>query len=200
MKTRNGFVSNSSSSSFIVAFDEKPQKDELLNILYPVNMKMGRRPSVSPDWGDGSVDARSATKIIYDQLKDKKPLTKKQILEEISGGYFEGYPQISHSTEDDPSWKIASEYTAATGKNIHACDADPAWRKRYEQANQQHWDAQRKLVDDAAKAYFDKVYSTKFKGKKCYEISFSDNDGDVFATLEHGNTFDNIPHIKISHH
>jgi len=202
MKIRNGFVSNSSSSSFVIAFDKKPTHSyDVLEVMFP-RQKDGRigKGVVAP-FGDEdeAVDALSAATLVWDQIKGQKPLTKKQIAEEISSGYFEGYPQMSYSSQDDPTWQIGRDYHAQTGKNIHDENADPVWKKKYEDAREKYWEDHRKAVDEAAKALMEKEFP-KFQGKKCYRVSFSDNDGSVFATLEHGDTFKSLPHVRISHH
>lgn len=199
MKIRNGFVSNSSSSSFVVAFDKKPKEHELLDILFPLD-KHKRREGVNSPWGCESegVDVYSATTIIWEQLKDQKPLTKKQILEEIQSGWFDGHPDSSDRFR--PEYEIAHEYEEKTGKSIYDKDADPAWKKKYDEAWKTAWDAYKKDVDVAAKVLLDRVWEKDFKGKKCFRFSFSDNDGHVFSVLEHGTTFRNCPHIRISHH
>lgn len=202
MKLRTGFVSNSSSSSFVVAFKKKPQEHELLDILFPFS-KEGGRPGVSSPWNyddeaSVGVDAVTTKTIIWEQLKDQKPLTKKQILEEIRSGWFEGHPDSSDRYHTE--YEIAREYTEKTGKNIYDKDADPVWKKKHNEAWKADSDAYRKDIDKAAKDLFDRVYENKFKGKKCFRFSFSDNDGHVFSVLEHGDTFRNCPHIRISHH
>jgi hypothetical protein len=37
-------------------------------------------------------------------------------------------------------------------------------------------------------------------GAEFYKFHYADEDGDYFATLEHGNLFHKLPHITISHH
>lgn len=203
MKIRTSFVSNSSSSSFVVAFKKKPKTDlELLSILFPLD-KSNYRTGVVADWEDASVDALSAATIIWEQLKDQKELTKDEILEEIESGWFEGHPVYNNNYYYDnhtESTKISKEYTSLFKKNIHDKDADPNWKKRYNDAWKKECDEYDRLVNKAAKELMDRVYPAKFKGKKCFRFSFSDNDGTVFSTLEHGDTFRNVDHIRISHH
>lgn len=196
MKIRNGFVSNSSSSSFIVAFQKSPKyQHEVEDTLFHSNIR-----GISSPYNDMFVDCRTAAKLIWDQIKDQKPLTKSQIFEEITSGYFEGYPNTSYSSEDDPSWRISNEYTKLTKKSIHDEDANPKWKKKYNDAWKKYYDDRQTLIDLAAKELMEREYPMKFKGKKAYRVVFSDNDGNIFATLEHGNTFDAVPHIRVSHH
>lgn len=199
MKTRQGFVSNSSSSSFVVGFKKVPKTDwELRDLLYPAG-KDGKRKNVSTDWSeDGGLDTASAATIVFKDLQGQKPLTAKQILEEINGGYFEGYPHIDWSNDKEPD-RIRREYKTLSGKDIYDEGADPQWFKKFKVAQDKEWADERAKVDAAAKEYWKKV-KAQFKGLKCYRFSYSDNDGSVFATLEHGDTFRSLPHIRISHH
>lgn len=196
MKLRNGFVSNSSSSSFVIAFNKKPtSRGELLDILFP--WKKDGRDGVC-GWDDEGVDAGTAATLIWQQLEDQKPLTKTEIFKEIRDGWFEGHPELSWSNLEED--RIREEYREISGKDIYDKDADPDWRKKYDKAHQTRWAEYEKAIDVAAKELFDRIYPMKFKGKKCFVVSFSDNDGQTFATLEHGDTFRNIPHTTISHH
>jgi hypothetical protein len=197
MKIRSGFVSNSSSSSFVVAFDKTPTSQwELLEMLYPPG-KDGQRVGVlSPYDFHESIDAGSAASLVWAQLEGQKPLRKHQILEEILTGYFEGHASINFDGEDRD---ISNEYKKLTGKSIYDDDADPKWKKRHADAQQRQWDDYDKANKEAAKALLEREYP-KFKGKKTFRFSFSDNDGSIFSVMEHGDTFGNRPHIRISHH
>ena len=44
------------------------------------------------------------------------------------------------------------------------------------------------------------AFAAQHVGKYLYEVEFSDNDGDFYCHLEHGPTFDAVPHVKFSHH
>jgi len=195
MKTRSGFVSNSSSSSFVVAFKKKPDGSyALLDLLF--NDKEGRQTGVRSPYGDEAVDALSAATIIWNQLEDQKPLTKKQIQEEIRSGWFEGHPEFNGFRTRDA---IQEEYYEKFKKNIYDEDADPDWKARHKKAQDKDFKDYAEACDRAANDACEKTYPM-FKGKKAYRFTFSDNDGSVFATLEHGDTFRSLPHIKVSHH
>ena len=43
-------------------------------------------------------------------------------------------------------------------------------------------------------------FVSEHKNKHCYEVEFSDENGQMYTQLEHGGTFDNVPHIRFNHH
>lgn len=43
-------------------------------------------------------------------------------------------------------------------------------------------------------------FCTNNKGNFLYFFSYGDEDGQFMSEMEHGGTFNNVPHIKISHH
>jgi len=80
MKVRNGFVSNSSSSSFIVAFEKRPNNsDEVEKLLYDISVRSHINTSVIAEKVYNDLSINSAT---LDEIADA-----------ISGGYFEGQPR-----------------------------------------------------------------------------------------------------------
>jgi len=198
MKIRNGFISNSSSSSFIVAFDKKPTHAyELMEILFPEN-KNNEQIGVNSPYEAFSIDPMSASTIIWNQLENQNPLNKSEILEKINSGWFDGHPE--YDIYNKPELKhISDQYTKETGKNIFDKDADEKWVKKYNDASNKIREEYIKEVKNAAKKLFDTKWEI-FKNKKCFLFTFSDNDGEIFSTLEHGDTFRNVPNIRISYH
>ena len=199
MKTRTGFISNSSSSSFIIAFDKHPKySDDVWKEMFPTDED--RKTGVpSPYDRNSDVDCGTASTLVWQQIEKQKPLTKAQMLKELDCGCFEGYPDIWNQNLDKEPRRIRKEYHELTGKDINDDDADKKWQKKYAVAQEKVWKKEHEMVKTAAKALFEREYP-KFKGKKVFVVNFSDNDGGVFTTLEHGETFRNIPHIRISQH
>lgn len=82
MKIRNGFVSNSSSSSFIVAFNDVPKSEkELQDLLFGEEKTIGVF--------DYKVPTKDISLIVFNDLLNNKPATKEQITEELQSGMFE---------------------------------------------------------------------------------------------------------------
>lgn len=169
MKIRNGFVSNSSSSSFVVAFPKKPKSaKDVQEILF------GTIPNFVNPWFDAKYadqedvafwPANEVAKIIYRDMKGQKPNSKIKILKAIEGGWFRGIPEFKH----------------------------------YEKEGKIDWDAYYKESNRRAKKIADDFIDEN-KDTFIYTFEYSDNDGRLSASMEHGSTFDNVPHIKISRH
>lgn len=98
MKTRNGFISNSSSSSFVVAFDKVPESKEELRamLFYP---DQPAYPDPYDDKGHSIdkvldavwVDMQEPIKATeWDGFEGSGPMTPEQVRQEFEGGHIEG--------------------------------------------------------------------------------------------------------------
>lgn len=171
MKFRKGFVSNSSSSSFLVVFDKIPESQEELKTLL-----FGSR-EVLAVYDDGITTERAAAVIwqdIQEQLGDL-PYDREKISSELSAQASDMiYKELGMAAYWGPDGESGEDTRAR-------------WKKmsdRTEQITEQ-------ITDE---------FLAKHEGKNILIFEYSDNDGSFYSTLEHGNTFDALPHERISKH
>jgi hypothetical protein len=192
MKIRNGFVSNSSSSSFIVGFSKIPTSPEALE------KEMFGSPC-EINWID--VDIKPSNFIaqrVFDDIKtgNATRLTKKQALDIILEGSFPGEPPY-HFKQDRESDKIEKDYREETGKDVYDDTADPKIKKLYRKVQQKEQDDDSRIRKIAAKAFLAGFWPS-LKGKKVFRFEYADDGGE--GIFEHGEIFRAFPHCQISKH
>jgi len=95
MKIRKGFVSNSSSSSFVVAFPSVPKSEEELRI------QMFGNDGEDMVW-DNDITIGRISQEVFENIGISGKATKKQIFESIAYGWFPErpeYPTIRYNEE-----------------------------------------------------------------------------------------------------
>lgn len=173
MKIRNGFVSNSSSSSFVVAFPHMPMSvEDLRQMLFGKETqyyspysedtyKTGYRVTITPTW-----PTRQVAESVWEQISNQTVNNKEAIADAARGGDFEGTPEYDYHRD--------------------SCD------KAY-------WDDFYHQEDEAAEKWVD-TFIKEHADSAIYTFEFSDNEGSYGCALEHGNLFENLPHIQVSRH
>ena len=196
MRVRSGFVSNSSSSSFIVGFAKIPETiEEMRSLLFPdgdhredigfrrdaeywtpehVAEKVFQDLTREPDgWHDGS---EASLKKVVEEIGTW------EIAEKMQSFPFEKMREVDlkfmakHEVRTSQFWMSYADWTQAR------CEVLDAWMTEIEAEFQKH----------IAEKYPDLV------GLELRYFCYSDEDGE--GVLEHGGTFDNVPHVRISHH
>ena len=245
MKIRNGFVSNSSSSSFVVAFPHKPESAEDVHQI----MFNGINDSISAyDDDDDELTCLEIAQRVFSCLQETDFLEAKdeEIIEEFSGRYY-----YSHNAYQ-PEW--CCELSRYCGSDSAAMEEIRQRTIKYEEKekeiNGKLWDVRRKYNMDKMPADLDRNawyekwkefaetndeykkirneeislcrshhnsedrespetrvakadlnnFKNDNKGAYIFIVEYSDNDGNANVTMEHGDIFRNVPHIRISHH
>lgn len=170
MKTRAGFVSNSSSSSFILVFDKKP---ESIAAVFDALFKGLPEGMVTTPWsepGEG-VGRLTAAEDVWNQISDQDSMTLEQVTDEFRNSWDSDFPETDWS----------------------------AWAKADEKQKQQMWKEQDAECDRVAKEKATAFWQ-KNKGKFLCSVCYHDNEGPFGSIMEHGDAFENIEYKRFSHH
>jgi hypothetical protein len=165
-----GFVTNSSSSSFIVAFDKVPNSwEEVLEMLFDAD-----KATVSEY--DLSMGNKEVAQIVFDDISKQTPNNLEKLKETFHGfddglENYRNYKKLEKQLWDSP-----------TSDERH---------KIYDEL---------KVISDEFEEIHFKKFLEKNKDKQLYSFSYSDNDGTQGTLMEHGGIFENLPHVRISRH
>jgi len=158
MKIKFGFVTNSSSSSFIVAWDKEVKTFE------DVKKYM-------------SFATTEQIQAIFNDIQNQEPL----IL--IPGNFDFDFNDVLKRITNEVSNIVESGYFPG----------------RDNTRTQESWDLLDKRNSTAALELTNQ-FIKEAKGKVIYQFRFSDEDGNFWSSMEHGDLFRNLQHLTISHH
>lgn len=188
MKIRQGFVSNSSSSSFIVGFNKKPKTiGQLFDLMFP-------------KYYEGHVinyyDTQIPVSFVIDRVWHdmSKQLTTKQVKQYIEDyASTEAHIEVMHAdTFYQEESKIYSKFFLLFGEKYGENQDFKDQIKKIKEAEDL-------IIKENMVKYVEEARRI-LDGKKCFFFEYSDNESKEESVLEHGDVFRNVPHITINNH
>ena len=180
MKIRHGFVSNSSSSSFI--------------IIAPKNMEPTADNFHQAIWG---TDEKLEFPAMYGGAYGDIPVDSKPIAEDIVRQIEEGHQEDGYGDESRKIMDLAAVIEADDGPDMDDYIIPPADGVK---SSSYDWPAYEAAVDVANEKAAAKMIA-KYPDSDFYVVSYGDGEGSFNAAVEHGpalNDSDKI--IRYNHH
>ncbi len=188
MKIRQGFVSNSSSSSFVVAFPREPKSvEDVKEMLFDSEQKMFANPYAEYQHlvERGAVKGWPVEQIaltVWNDIQDQKSNDKKAMRESVNNGWFEDFEDLPGCYDD---WKETMKLDWSKPSDREQID------ELYAFANKENKKRAKKIIE----RLLEKNPNASF-----YVFEYSDNDGDYFCAMEHGDVFEKLDGIRTSYH
>ena len=179
MKLRNGFVSNSSSSSFVVAFDKLPKSaTEVKQLLFGDAKEWSADGMTHPAY---TFPTEVLADVVWGNIqaqKHKLPYSRDCIAGEMDNL---AYLHL-HYPDDDGMYKEDDWYRMEDGP-----EKDAAREKENQKLNE----LRDKLADE---------FLQENEGKVIMTFIYADENGSLGLVMEHGQIFRNCRRVRINNH
>lgn len=199
MKSRSGFVSNSSSSSFIIGFDTKPKSAAELRKLLFDGMEFVQ-------YYDKSYSTVEISERIFNDLKGERPASLSTIIETVRSGHFPGYPETWRKDKESDKLERQFNEMFPEYKGNYWDETKitrPMARQLTEKirvARRKEIDEDNKTIENAATDFVNERVKPRMGDKKVYVLEYGDENGDLDGAIEHSGVLQNVAISQISHH
>jgi hypothetical protein len=210
MKIRNGFVSNSSSSSFILRLSHKPKSvEELKEMMFP---RWKSTDIIGLNYSEKELTIAEIVEQVFNDINEQaKRCSNPTKAEEALHGYVpdireDPILQILKDSENEKSNPYYELYHILAKKYGYNGDYKK-WKKDEKYAEFVKLHKEYLKAEDRYQKQLDKViaeYLKRFRKNYKYNkfeivLNYSDDTSEG-GIMEHSDIFRNVPHIKVSNH